>query len=392
MSKLKIVIASLGAILTVGGFSATAVSAEAVYRSSEESTTSVASDETVDGSAYLAGNNVRVSGTVKGDVYCAGSNITISGTVEGDVLCAGSSVTVDGTVKGDVRLAGATVTLGGVVNGNASLFGATVIADSSLELGGDLTGGASSLTVDGVIGRDLSIGSDSLTINGTVGRDVTGGFTNIEFGDSGKVKGNLTYTSNREATIPNSAVAGETSFTLSSDQTTGTNNVVGPLAALLSVLALGLLAVLGTIVMPRQVHSAADISWGRFGVAVIVGLTFIVVAPVAALMLLATGVGGVIAYALILTWLLVMAVSPVTFAYFLGSKVYGKKTPHVLVRVTIGGLLLMLALLIPVINVIMFIVMVLSGVGMSLLGVPNFYKNSPYQVAEAGAAKKNKAA
>lgn len=393
MGRLKLIIASFGALLTVGVISATAVSAESVYRASENSSTTVSSDETIDGSAYLAGNSVRVSGTVEGDVYCAGSNITIDGTVDGDVLCAGSNVTVNGTVTGDVRLAGVTVTLGGTVEGNATVFGASVVADSTLELGGDLTGGASSLTIDGVIGRDMTAGSELLVINGMVGRDVTAGFATIEFGDNGEIKGNLDYTSSKESNIPGGAVAGETSFTLSDGRSDKSYDIVNPFAALIAVLAIGLLAVLGVILMPRQVQAASDISWGRFGVALIIGLTFVVVAPVAALLLLATGAGWVIAYVLILLWLLVMALSPVTFAYFIGSKIYGSRSPHVMVRVTIGALVLMLVLLLPVVNVITFIVMVLSGVGMMLLGVPNLYKGNPYQVTESSpAAKKKKAA
>lgn len=388
MGKLMGIVAAVGALVIVGALSANVVSAESVYRASEKSSSTISSDETIDGSAYLAGNSVRVSGTVKGDVYCAGSSITVDGTVDGDVLCAGSNVTVNGTVMGDVRLAGATVTLGGVVRGNATVFGANVVADSSLDLGGDLTGGASSLTIDGVIGRDMTAGSELLVVNGVVGRDVISAFNNVEFGENGVIKGNLSYTSPKESAVPDGAVTGETTFTMSKDRSSGSTDAVSPIAAIIGVLAIGLLAVLGVIVVPRQVHAAADISWGRFGVAVVVGLTFVTVAPIAALMLIATGVGVAIAYAVILIWLLVMAIAPVTVAYFIGSKVYGSKTPHVLIRVTIGALILMLALLLPVINIITFIIMVLAGVGMAFLGVPRLYEGNPYQVATSRRATK----
>lgn len=391
MKKLNGIIAAIGAVMFVGALTATTVSAEAVYRANEKSNSIVAKSETVDGSAYLAGNSVRVSGTVKGDVYCAGSSIMIDGTVDGDVLCAGSNVTVNGTVKGDVRLAGAMVTLGGIVMGNASVFGADVLTDSSLQLGGDLTGGAGNLTIDGIVGRDMTAGAETLTINGTIGRDVMSGFTNVEFGEGAAIKGNFAYNSDQEASIPGDVVAGKTDFTMIDNQSKNNSAAARSVAGVISVLAIGLLAVLGIILMPRQVHAASDVAWGKFGIAVVVGLTFIVIAPIAALMLLVTGVGGVIAYALILTWLLVMALSPVTFAYFVGSKVYGNKSPNILIRATVGALLLMLVLLLPIVNIFVFIVMVLSGVGMIFLGVPKLYAGSPYQVAKASAKKKEAA-
>ncbi len=379
MKSITSSILAVGALLFLSVGTAATVSAQAMYTANDKGSTTIAKGETVDGSAYLVGSTIRVSGTVKGDVYCAASSITIDGIVEGDVLCAGNSVTVDGTVNGDVRAAGATVILGGVIKGNATVFGADVTADSSLKLAGDINGAASNLTIDGAIGRDMAVGAGTLTINGSVARDVMTGFGTVAFGKDASVNGNFAYASDTQVNIPEGVVAGETDFTKTEQMQNGTNTA-GPIAAVIGVFAIAILAVLGTILLPRQVHAAGDISWGTFGIASVIGLTFIVVAPFAAILFAISGVGIFVAYVLMLLWLLVMALSPVPFIYFVGNKLYGERSPNLLVRTTVGALAVLLVLLLPIVNVIVFIVMVLTGVGMMFAHLPSLYKNSPYQV------------
>ncbi len=379
MNKIKVSLVAVGAILGLGVAASSSVFAGSVYRG-DASQATVASSETIDGSAYLAGNNVTVSGIVDGDVYCAADTIVIEGTVNGDVLCAGSSLTIDGTVNGNVRLAGASVNIVGVISGNATVFGSDVTIAADSTIGGDLTGGASILRINGTIGRDMTAGAATLILNGSVTRDVMTGVSAVTFGDTATIGGNLSYGSDKELSIPDGVVAGDTTFTrVENNSDTGMHRMM-PFFGLLVVVALGFLALIGAIVMPRQVHAAGAISWGKFGVSIVAGLTFIIVAPIVAGIVAITGAGVFISYALVLIWLVVMALAPVTFVYFVGTKAYGARAPQVLVRTTIGAALVMFLLLVPVVNVIVFLVMIASGVGMMVLRVPALYEDSPYQV------------
>ena len=99
MKMRKISLAAIGVMLLAGAFMGMKASASALFVANENGTSVVKKGQTVDGSAYLAGNTVLVEGTVKGDVYCAGNSVRVEGTVDGDVLCAGNTVTIGGTVK-----------------------------------------------------------------------------------------------------------------------------------------------------------------------------------------------------------------------------------------------------------------------------------------------------
>lgn len=386
---MKFRVLTLGAVVLMAGvFMASNASAEAVFLANEQGKSSIAKGQTVDGSAYLAGNAVHVDGTVNGDVYCAASSVQINGTVNGDVLCAGSTLTINGIVNGDVRVAGATVHLGGKVTGNASVFGADVITDSSFMLAGDLTGGASTLTIGGVIGRDMTAGSGELTINGKVGRDVTGGFEAVTFGSDGVVGGNFDYSSSKATSVPDGAVAGEVTFTQSTEQSNSDGNNL--LVGLGFVVAMAVLALLGALLMPKQLNAVGDASWGKFAVALSIGFAFVFLVPIAAVLLAITGVGFIAAYVLVLVWLLLMAITPVVLAYFLGTKVYGKNSNNILVRSLAGAFILVIVLLIPGINVAAFLVMLFAGVGLVLVRLPHLYNTKPYEVVAKKSSVKAK--
>lgn len=389
MSLRRNVMAAAALVAVVGVLFGVKASAGSIYMANEDGSTTVAKGKVVDGSAYLAGNTVLVQGTVNGDVYCAGNTVRVDGTVNGDVLCAGNTVTVSGTVNGDVRAAGATVTLGGKISGNASVAGSDIIADASLKLGGDLTGGAATLTVDGVIGRDMTVGAGDLLLNGRVGRDVMTGLDTVTFGTDATVGGNFNYSANKEFDIPENTVAGKTDFTMIDDEEMQQTDGFG--SAILWSLSVAVLAFLGAFAMPKQTRALGEVSWGNFAAALGLGLAVAILTPVVAVILLITGVGSIVAYALLLAWLLVMALSPVGIAYFVGTKVYGKNSNHVLLRSLVGAVILFIVLLIPVVNVPAFFVMLFAGVGLFLLRIPSLYSgNNAYNVPGATPASKNK--
>lgn len=390
MNRFKLTVIGVAAVLFGAVGVASTASAGAVYIAQENGTSVVSSDTTVDGSAYIAGSSVRVSGTVNGDVYCAGNSITIDGTVTGDVLCAGNTITIDGSVKGDVRLAGAIVQLSGAVEGNASIFAAVARIDDSAKVAGDLNGGAGTLTIDGIVGRDMAMNAGALTLNGMIGRDVMANLGGVTFGDDASVIGTFAYSANTELVVPEGVVGGETTFTqMTQQKSASVQQAKFAWMFFIGIVSVAILAMLGAAVIPRYVHRAGSVSWSRFGLAAVVGLTFIIVAPMAALLLAITGIGMYAAYVVFILWLLVMAAAPIPFAYFIGTKLYGSRSNNVLMRATAGSLVLMIALVLPVLNILVFMIMIVAGVGLFLLRVPSLYEGSPYIVAET---KKKKTA
>ncbi len=374
--------------LTMVGAFGQSVAAGPVMISSDNGSTTIEKSRTVDGSAYIAGNVVSVMGTVNGDLYCAGNTVQIEGTVNGDVLCAGATVEVKGVVNGDVRLAGSSILLSGQVNGNASVAASDVIANAEFKLKGDLTGGASNVTLRGTVGRDMMLGSEHFMLEGTVGRDVNASISSVEFGNDAKVGGDFNYQNNKELAIKDDAVAGKVNYNTTSHGGDKSALAMGLLSAVIYAFGIGLLAFIGALIAPRAVRAVSNVSIGMAALAALIGFAAIFLLPILALLAMLTGVGIPVGYALMVAWLLLMAVSPVFFAYFIGEKLWGNRSRNVLMHTTVGAALLIVLLLIPAINVVTFVVMLLVGVGLPLLWWPRSLRNSPYEVTASEVVKK----
>ncbi|PID31388.1 hypothetical protein CR983_01365 [Candidatus Saccharibacteria bacterium] len=349
---------------------------------------------TVDGVAFLAGNSVTIDGTVNGDVFCAANSIVVTGTINGDLLCSGNSITVNGDVTGDVRLAASSVTINGTIGGDATIFAGSVTLGNDATIARDLTGASATFVLNGTIKRDAILGAEQVTIGGMVGGDVDTDVSLLTLSKNSEVKGDIRYTSEKDATI-NGTVGGETTRTPVNEHAAKNHHNASPLAllagALMGALTIGLLVVLGAVLLPRAVEAYANVSWGRVGIAAVVGLTVVVVMPIVALLLLATLVGVVLSYVVVLVWLLLMALSPIWAGYFVGSKLMAGRSTHVLLRATVGALVLMVLLMIPVVNILTMVVVVLVGTGLPLLVVPRLFDNKPYVVKASRTHAKKKA-
>jgi len=165
----------------------------------------VKSDEVITGSLFTAGNTIEIDGVVKGDVYCAGKTITIKGSVGGDVLCAGQTVMLSGSVTGSIRTAGQIITMDGSVGRNVNAFGQTVTQGKESGVMGDMIVGGETVLLNGSVGQSLAAGATTATINGAIGGDVQMMASMLDVGGTAKVRGTLTYESEKDARIATGA-------------------------------------------------------------------------------------------------------------------------------------------------------------------------------------------
>ena len=353
-------------VLVIAGF-ATVASAQ-TFRSGETST--VASGETVDGSAFLAGSTVDVAGTVNGDVYCAGQTITISGNVKGDVLCAGQTVNVTGTVAGDVRLAGQTVTLSGSVAKNATIAGQTIAVDGSGKVGQDLVLLGQSATLSGTVGRDVTIASSSATLSSTVGRNVSADIQTLTLSNSASIKGTLDYTGPQKLTMNDGAkVGGKVTYTERHQREWGDNRGFNFAGAIMGALMLIVTALLFALLIPRVLHdtTAPTVATpSRALVALGVGLVASIVIPIAAIAIMFTVFAIPFALIALLAWLLVAVVSGIFSSYYLGRVIWRDQNNAILTTL-VGSLALAVLMLIPIINVFVWLLSLWYGSGAVLL-------------------------
>ncbi|MGB3024118.1 MAG: polymer-forming cytoskeletal protein [Candidatus Saccharimonadales bacterium] len=377
----KSIIGFVVALLAVGGFFASQASAVGLFVANDQGDAVVAADKTVDGSAYLAGKTVLVDGTIQGDLFCAGSDIIINGTVEGDVICAGSNVTLGGVVNGDVRLAGSNVTLKGSVGGSATVGGSAVNLNKGAIVAGDLTGAASTLVIDGTVGRDMLVGAGVATISGMVGRDVNASIETLTVASDAKIGGNVVYESKSESVIPSGVVVGETRYSMMKEDI-GMSGASNPFIALLGgVVALIVLALLVTLVVPKYVHDAAAVPFKTVLVAFLAGFAGVVLTPMLAVLLMTTIVGIPAGLVILVAWSLFVALAAVFFAYYVGMAVLRKRATNALLVALVGSVVLGVALVIPVLNVLVFLAMIFVGVGLQVMNLRHQFTKKPYTIA-----------
>lgn len=375
----NIKLAFIAVTLAAVGLVAPHVGAAGYVIGNEKGDARIGVSEVIESSAYLSGERIIVDGTVKGDLYCAGTDITLNGTVEGDVICAGMNLTIGGKVLGDVRVAGSNVTLKGSVAGSATLAGSSVTVDKAAVVKRDLTGGASTLNIDGTIERDVMLGSSIMNLSGAVGRDVNVASETISTGDGAKIGGNLTYQAENEQSVPAGVVAGQTSFTKQADMPTAEapSIFVTFLMTLISflVLALGV-----TLLFPKFVHEAASLSPRSALLAFFAGFATFMLLPFVSVLLMATIVGIPIGIVLMLLWLVMFFISGVFASYFVGGLILRKRATNALAVVALGALVLVALMIIPIVNILVFVAVVCVGMGMQVMNLRRQYSKRPYTI------------
>lgn len=311
------------------------------------------------GPQFYSGLNVDVRDDVSGDIYVSGQSITISGNVTGDVIAAGQTINITGDVDGNLRLAGQDVTISGEVSRSGTIFASTIDLTDTGSFGDDLVGAAGDIDIAGAIGRDVEVGVGDLTIDGTVG-------------------GNVTYNSANEADISDGAVSGtiEQIVPEPNEEPTAGEKFVGWLLGLLyALVALSLITLAAGWLLPRLLHRVTNQLIPRPWKALLVGFVAFIAVPLVLLLLLATVIGAPLALTALLVWLTLVLATFVFSAYYLGRLIFRDRR-HPVVMALVGGLILIVALQIPWLNVLVWFAMVFFGLGAQLLAI---YEKRPWR-------------
>lgn len=317
------------------------------------------------GPHFYSGVTVDVADSVDGDVYAAGQSVTISGDVTGDVIAAAQSITISGRVDGNVRLAGQNVTISGDVARSGTIFASVLVIDGQGSVGNDVVATASTIRIAGDVGRDVVASVGDLRIDGSVGGDVT-------------------YSSQNTARISHGAVSGAVQHV----EPQQPNRVeISPWAAVIAwfvgllyaFVALSLITVAAGLLVPRVLQRVTDQLMPSPWRALLVGFVAALVVPFAVLFLLITIVGAPLALAVLLIWIVLTLATFVVSAHYLGRLVL-RGSHHPVLQSFVGGLILILGLQIPLLNILVWLAMVFFGLGAELL---ELNRHAPWRITPA---------
>jgi hypothetical protein len=340
----------MGSAAYAGGFDGPPEGSPSSLTSTTETTSSGSGDE--DGPQFLSGSVIDISEDIQGDVYVAGRSVIVSGDVSGDVIAAAQTINITGDIDGNVRLAAQDVFISGDVGRSATVLAAALNLTGEGSVGEDLVGAAGEVEIGGDIGRDLITSVDALTIGGTVGRDVT-------------------YYSNREAAVADGSVDGSMERIAPTSAPERDSSpwgvfLVWLFGLLYALVALSLITLLAGLLFPSRLTRVTDQLMRSPWKALLVGFIASIAVPLGLVILLVTIIGAPLGLVGILIWLLLTLATFVYGSFFIGRLVFrGAQRP--VLKAVVGGVILIIALHIPWLNIAVWLAMVLFGLGAQLL-------------------------
>ena len=145
-------------------------------------------------------------------------------------------------------------------------------------------------------------------------------------------------------------------------------------ARLFGIGALIIMSIVLVAIFP-QIFSKWNIGYGkRFWWAMLTGLISMIVVPIVIFALFITVIGAPLGFLLLLIWVATAMVSMTFASYFIGSLIARKLHPVLIVL--IGGVVLGLLELIPVVGWVFALLAYWLGMGLLLSGIKNSFNNS----------------
>jgi hypothetical protein len=258
----------------------------------------VAVREKVTGDVVTAAGIVNIEAEVTQDITALGGTISLQNKVGDDVRLGGETVTVRGNVGGDLFAAGATIHIGKdvTIEGGAFLAGGIIVIDGTIK--GDLRVSGGQIMVNGSVGGTTWLNAEKINISGTLTGESTLQAFDLAMTDTARFESNVRYWTETGPTdfgarLVNNAQASyddALSLTRPGDASSFLKLSLGWLIfSLLSAALVLLLFVLfdNKLVFETTARTLSRSFWKSF----LVGLVFIIVTPIAAVVLMITVIG-----------------------------------------------------------------------------------------------------
>ena len=339
--------------------------------------------ETVNRDFFAFGERVEISGTVNGDVYAGGGIVIVDGKVNGDLLAAGGTLTISGSVSQDARLGGGQITITGKIGRNLTIGGGNVELTDSARVNGSLVAGAGNLNLAAPVQGSARIGAGNLTISNRINGDVDAGIGTLRLTSKARVNGNLTYWSDKDASIdPAAKVGGEVTrntpaegFRPAPSKIWGIPTGAGLFFKIISIISTLIIGLLIILLFPRFSQKAADNITRRPWPSVGFGLLALVATPIITIILLVTIVGIPLALILFLLYLMSLYIVRI-FAMLWAGRLLSEKTgwkASSYWSFIVGAVIYYLIQMVPVVGVVVTALVILFGLGAALIAKKEAY-------------------
>jgi hypothetical protein len=286
--------------------------------------------------------------SIAGDVIFAGGEFTFTGSAGGDYLGAGGSQKIGGRIHGSLRVTGGEIHALGTADRNATIAGGNVALDSTGVIGGNAYIVGGNVAINGAVRGSLMASGGKVVLNGPVGRDVDVSGGELHLGPHAQIAGNFRYR------VPKDKVTIDPAARISGTTTAIPVSRRPGLGSVLWMLGFVVVGIVLVALFPRFTTEAAEILPQRPGRSALVGLGWTCLVPIAAVIAAVTVIGIPLGILLVTVWFLMLFLGDLPVALWLGKRLLSSRAGPgrrgAILSVLIGGLILMVLLLIPVVG------------------------------------------
>lgn len=303
--------------------------------------------------------------SVSGDAIVVGRDVEVNTGIGGDYLGAAGNQHIGGRIHGSIRATGGEIHVSGTVDRNATIAGGSVSLDSTAEIARNayLVGG--NVWVNGIVRGNLLASAGNVTLNGTVARDVEVRGDELHIGPHAVITGNLRYR------VPAGKVHIDSAARISGTVTALPVSRGWSLTHWLWILGFLVVGAVVVALIPRFTAEAAAIIPERPFRSGLVGLGWFILVPLGIVIAAVTVIGLPFAIVTALLYAIVVYLSTVPFAIWVGRLLLGARTragrQGVLLSFLIGGILVLAVQIIPVIGPILSLIAACLGLGAIML-------------------------
>lgn len=333
----------------------------------------ISSSKEINDDFFVSGGDLLITPTIDGDLVVAGGVIEIGGKVSEDALIAGGSIEILGKVEDDVRVAGGDIKVGGYVGDDLIIAGGNVIISEEAEIGGDLVVFGGNVESRGNIDGKAVINAGNVKLGGTILGDVEINAGEIEILPGTVIEGGLNTTSESDVKIRDDVeIKGETNYVkIEKKKDPIESKVTSGVWKYLTALLVGSIMIL-LFEKPMMVFSNKITE--SFLRSTLVGLLFLFLTPIVAILLFITIIGIPLSLLLIVFYIILIYFSKIFVSMRIGGAILEtrKKTKGYLILTFALGLLIWTILrMIPIVGFFVGLITILVGSGAFLISFRN---------------------
>ncbi|MFL5489152.1 MAG: hypothetical protein ACJ8AJ_11775 [Gemmatimonadaceae bacterium] len=305
--------------------------------------------------------------SVPGDVILAGGDFefAVPASTGGDYLGAAGNQNIRGRIHGSLRAAGGEIHLRGSVDRNATIAGGNVELDSSSVIGGNVYIAGGNLALHGNVRGGVLARAGNVDVNGTIGRDVDVSGGALHIGARTQIAGNLRYR------VPKDKVKIDSGARITGTITALPVSTRPGIRQILWVLGFFVAGLVVVALLPGFTTQTADILAQRPLWSALVAIATMILIFCAIIIAGITFVGLPLAVVILGFYVGVLLLSEVPFALWLGRLVLGARaragTQGAVLNFVVGGLILLLVQVLPVIGGIVMAIAGVTGLGAIML-------------------------